>query len=283
MSLVGFRYIQTNDPSTEPNFLGGGCQWLNYNGNPNNPSGTGELKERNLSNTAWVSLYYVNLTNGGLLPKTGGAMTGAITGTTGWASADNPNFPTSAKVAGQNVATVNYVNQQVNSFNDVISAKVTSAIASASLSVNVNYSVAKSSGYISPVCSKYSTYSAFTANLVGKVAPDGLFFDPLTLPSYPNNGVVAQQSECVWVTSMALTTTDRSTYNLSITDNTVTGPGNVAYKWYPAFGVSTSNALTYYSFYYTGYGNWNSLYLPPGIDFKPMGMNYIIIGVKSTQ
>ena len=107
MSLVGNRYIQANDPGA----VGVGYQWLDTD--------TSLLYERNGSNTAWVQVYNTNQTNGGLLPQTGGSVTGAITGTTGWAPSDNPNFATAAKIAGQNIATVNYVNQQVSSFNDV--------------------------------------------------------------------------------------------------------------------------------------------------------------------
>ena len=86
MSLIGNRYVQAGDPGA----VGVGYQWLDTD--------TSLLFERNGSNTAWVQVYNTNQANGGLLPQTGGSVTGAITGTTGWAPSDNANFASGAKL-----------------------------------------------------------------------------------------------------------------------------------------------------------------------------------------
>ena len=95
MALVANRYTQ----STDPGAVGTGYQWLN--------STTGNLYERNTTNTAWVLVGNVNLVTLGALMRTGGVMSGAITGVTGWAPLDSPDFTTVAKLSGVNLATVN--------------------------------------------------------------------------------------------------------------------------------------------------------------------------------
>lgn len=195
-NLKGFRFIQTTDPAQDQDWStsgGAGYQWLNAT--LNGSSGTGILRERNVSNTDWFIIYAVNLTNGGLLPIQGGSVTGAITGPTGWAVSDNPNFPSAAKIAGQNIATVNYVNQQVTSFNELISAKIAQAISAQTSDFNVNSSIAKTgtatagNGYFPP------TRSGSDPN-VG--VPN---FDPIPLPYYPSGSGQATSSESIWIAS----------------------------------------------------------------------------------
>jgi hypothetical protein len=205
-NLVGFRFIQTTDPAQDPDWStagGPGYQWLNAT--KNGSSGTGILRERNVSNTDWYIIYAVNLTNGGLLPIQGGSVTGAITGPTGWAVADNPNFASGAKISGQNIATVNYVNQQVNSFNELISAKIAQAISAQTSDFNVNSAIAKTgtattgNGYFPPTKQ-------------GSVPTEGVpNFDPIPLPYYPGGAGQATSSESIWIASPAGTAANLQT------------------------------------------------------------------------
>ena len=55
MALIGNRYTQ----STDPGAVGTGYQWLNTT--------TGDLYERNTTNTAWVIVGNVNLVTLGVL------------------------------------------------------------------------------------------------------------------------------------------------------------------------------------------------------------------------
>ena len=250
MSLIGNRYVQAGDPGA----VGVGYQWLDTD--------TSLLFERNGSNTAWVQVYNTNQANGGLLPQTGGSVTGAITGTTGWAPSDNANFATAAKIAGQNIATVNYVNQQVASFNDVISAKISQAIAASSSSINVNSSIAKigtgtlGSGYFSPAAPASTT------------TPVNLPFIPL--PNYPDSGGPAQESECVWMGAMALSVTDRTNLNIGIVDNTVGSNW-----WCPVFYQGQNRQ-------YVSYISLGQTQSGLG-DATNMGMSWMIFAVKSNQ
>lgn len=93
-NLVGFRYIQPDDPGAPPST---GYEWLN--------SVSGELSYRNIGNTAWVSLGNINDTKLGLVGVTGQTMTGPLLGVTGWAPDTAPDFQTSAKRMGIELAT----------------------------------------------------------------------------------------------------------------------------------------------------------------------------------
>jgi hypothetical protein len=262
MSLVGNRYIQATEPAAPPST---GYQWLDTD--------TSILYERNGANTAWIQVYNTNQTNGGLLPISGGSVTGSITGTTGWAPSDNANFATSAKIAGQNIATVNYVNQQVNSFNDLISAKVSQAIAASTTTSTANNNIAKNgiglklNGYFSPVSGPQNTAPANpnTAGVISTLIP---------LPSYPNGGGEAQESDCVWMASMALSYTDRQNLNVKITDNSSSNR-----YWISIFAQTTTNRQ-YQSVLYQGGATEMSTM---GFGYTPMGMNWMIFAVNSAQ
>jgi len=257
MSLIGNRYVQAGDPGA----VGVGYQWLDTD--------TSLLFERNGSNTAWVQVYNTNQTNGGLLPQTGGSVTGAITGTTGWAPSDNANFATAAKIAGQNIATVNYVNQQVASFNDVISAKISQAIAASTTSTQTNNNIAKSGsgakgdGYFSPTGSP-------AASTTGDAGVTALPIIPL--PYYPDSGGEAQESDCIWIGSMGLSASDRNQYNSKIVDNSVANKSwiNIFYQY---------SSRTYKSYSYQG----NDSTFGTNFTYTPMGMNWMIFAVNSAQ
>ena len=166
MALVGNCYIQGTDPGA----VGFGYDWRDTT--------TGYLYSRNTSNTAWVFQSALNLANGGNLPKTGGVMSGPITGVTGWASSDNPDFPTMAKIAGVNVATVNDLTALQTSLEALIKAEAQAAVTTALGGLTGNQNVALGHGV-----------------LVGATATTPV---TIPLPSFPD-GVQATQSQCKWI------------------------------------------------------------------------------------
>ena len=119
MALIGNRYTQ----STDPGAVGTGYQWLNTT--------TGNLYERNTTNTAWVLVGNVNLVTLGALMRTGGVMSGPITGVTGWAPLDSPDFTTVAKLSGVNLATVNDLTALQTALEARIKAEAQAAVATA--------------------------------------------------------------------------------------------------------------------------------------------------------
>ena len=169
-TLVGSRYIGTGSLPTPV----AGYDAIDTT--------TGNQYVANTSGTAWVLVGNVNTLNLGLLPIAGGVMTGAITGATGWAPSDSPNFATKAYVAGKDVATTDELSALETRIMDSISPKITEAIASTTASVGVNSKVAKSIGVLT-----FTPPTAFTIPPV----------QTIPLPTYPS-GEVAKESECVW-------------------------------------------------------------------------------------
>jgi hypothetical protein len=92
--LVGFRYIQDDDPGIPPS---GGYEWYKLS--------TGELFIRDPANTEWLTVGQGSETNLGLVPTTGATMSGELMGVTGWAPQSAPDFSTSAKRDGIDLAT----------------------------------------------------------------------------------------------------------------------------------------------------------------------------------
>jgi len=172
-TLVGSRYIGTGSLPTPV----AGYDAIDTT--------TGNQYVANTSGTAWVLVGNVNTLNLGLLPIAGGVMTGAITGATGWAPSDSPNFATKAYVAGKDVATTDELSALETRIMDSISPKITEAIASTTASVGVNSKIAKAEGILTFVSS------------------DGWSIPPVQtvpLPTYPS-GEVAKETECVWLVS----------------------------------------------------------------------------------
>ena len=164
--LVGMRYIQ----STDPGAVGTGYQWLNTT--------TGNLYERNTTNTAWVLVGNVNLVTLGALMRTGGVMSGPITGVTGWAPLDSPDFTTVAKLSGVNIATVNDLTALQTALEARIKAEAQAAVATALGGVSGSQNIAVGFG-----------------KLVGATATTPV---TIALPTFPD-GVQATQAQCKWV------------------------------------------------------------------------------------
>ena len=166
MALIGNRYTQ----STDPGAVGTGYQWLNTT--------TGNLYERNTTNTAWVLVGNVNLVTLGALMRTGGVMSGPITGVTGWAPLDSPDFTTVAKLSGVNLATVNDLTALQTALEARIKAEAQAAVATALGGVSGSQNIAVGFG-----------------TLVGATATTPV---TIALPTFPD-GVQATQAQCKWV------------------------------------------------------------------------------------
>ena len=166
MALIGNRYTQ----STDPGAVGTGYQWLNTT--------TGNLYERNTTNTAWVLVGNVNLVTLGAMMRTGGVMSGPITGVTGWAPLDSPDFTTVAKLSGVNIATVNDLTALQTALEARIKAEAQAAVATALGGVSGSQNIAVGFG-----------------TLVGATATTPV---TIALPTFPD-GVQATQAQCKWV------------------------------------------------------------------------------------
>lgn len=175
MALYGSRYIQSIDPGA----VGVGFEWLNDT--------TGDLSVRNMSNTGWVLVGNISKPYLGQINEGGGTMLGPLTGVTGWAPNTSPDFSTSAKLGGIDLATQQYVNDQISSLSIVINDRISEAIVTATSSVNVksNFKVKVSTG---------------STSIAGFASP--WVVDPQTtlatvvLPQY-DNGVTANPEDCV--------------------------------------------------------------------------------------
>ena len=214
MSLIGMRYVQATDPGA----VGFGYQWAN--------SSSGILYERNTSNTGWVQIGNTNTTNYGLLPLTGGAMTGAISGVSGWAPETSPDFNTSAKLEGVNLATTNDLSTLQTNLEDYVDAQVASAIASQGVTSEVS-----------------SNTAIQTGRLQGST--------PLTTITIPlpvfSDGQSASQGQCKWIVTPGYNITDGTTniydvYYRDATDDADVDPMAVrTFLAYMAYGAYRAN------------------------------------------
>lgn len=94
-------YQQASDPGA----VGAGVFWVNTT--------TGVFSVRNTANSAWVQIGNVNEANLGLLPLSGGTMTGAIEGAHGLLPTDSPAITTNATLDGDDLASKAWVNEQL--------------------------------------------------------------------------------------------------------------------------------------------------------------------------
>lgn len=115
MAIVN-RYAQAGDPGA----VGAGSEWVN--------TSTGDISVRNLSNTGWVLSGNLGQTTLGLVSRSGDTMTGPLVGVTGWAPLTAPDFQTSAKLNGLDLATQQYVNVQITALSNLINTKISETI-----------------------------------------------------------------------------------------------------------------------------------------------------------
>ena len=137
---------------------------------------TGNLYASNSTATGWVLIGNINQVNMGLAAITGFTATGAIVGATGWAPVAAPNFTTSAKRDGVDLATTVQLSDTSTSILASIAPKISEAIASLSTAITVKGSIAMAHGVL--------TFAANTSQTI-------------PLPTYPD-GSTAAESDCRW-------------------------------------------------------------------------------------
>lgn len=163
-TLVGNTYIGTG---TLPTPLAGYMA---------QDTSTGNLYAANTSATTWTQIGNVNSPSLGALPVSGGAMTGAISGATGWAPTDSPNFTTSAKLAGVNLATQTDLANTSTTILNSIAPKIAEAVAATSTAISFASNVARGTGQL--------TFTSSTPQTI-------------PLPTFPD-GTVATEAQCKW-------------------------------------------------------------------------------------
>lgn len=213
MALVGSTYIQATDPGA----VGYGYSWKN--------SSTGNVYDRNTSNTGWVFLYNSNQVNGGLLPLTGGTMTGAIAGVSGWAPETSPDFNTSAKLGGVNLATTNDLSTLQTTLEDYVDAQVASALASQGVTSEVS-----------------SNTAIQTGTLKGATATTAV---TIPLPVF-SDGQTATEAQCKWIVSIydAKTGDTADAYYLYFRDSTDSAAANpTAVRTFCAYTAKADRSL----------------------------------------
>ena len=173
MALVGNLYIAESDPGA----VGYGYQWTKQS--------TGDLWARNTANTAWIAIGNINQANMGLAPKSGFAASGAITGVSGWAPVDSPDFSTGASLEGVSLATVNDITAVTENIYSTIQTLVAEAMSAYQTNTTAQSNVAIHSG---------------TLNFDG--APDTA--QTITLPTFASDGQMATQSQCKWVVTQEI-------------------------------------------------------------------------------
>ena len=166
MSLIGNTYVTSSDPGA----VGFGYQWSN--------TSTGNMYARNVSNTAWTLIGNANQVNLGLAPKSGFAATGAVTGVSGWAPVDSPDFSTSAKLDGISLATVNDVTNLSTNMYSTIQSLIAQAMSSYVTSTSAQSNVCVSSGVLN-----------FESNNNVQTIP---------LPVFDSDTKMATESQCKW-------------------------------------------------------------------------------------
>lgn len=139
---------------------------------------TGNFYMANTSASAWTLIGSVNSPNLGMLPLTGGTMTGAIAGAHGLATLDAPNFTTSVKLNGVDLATTTNLSSTSTTILDSIAPKINEAVAGISSAFSVKSSVARAVGLLTFTTSATQT---------------------IPLPTYPD-GTTAAESDCKWAT-----------------------------------------------------------------------------------
>ncbi len=203
---------------------------------------TGNFYVSNSSATAWVLVGSVNSPNLGMLPLTGGTMTGNVAGATGWAPNDSPNFTTTAKLNGVTLATSTDLSTTSTTILNSIAPKISEAVASTTSGITVKANIAMASGIL-----EFTTATPQT----------------IPLPTY-SDGTTANQADCKWFIGLI---------GNSVAGNSTVWPCGRADSNGDTFLYATANPLTTLSF---------AMYLQDrGGTIYPTYVSYFIIGTRS--
>ena len=168
MALVGNVFYQ--DSSLDP-----GAGYPMYYWNQTN---TGLIYVRSIDDNGWVLVGNSAQQHLGQLPLSGGNMNGAITGAHGLSPVDVNDFSTMLQVAGNEVATLQYVNNKVIQLQNDIVNSVAAAVASIP-------SIALASR------------TAHKTGTVTQIGGTPLSFE-IALPTFGDGVTVATEPQCIW-------------------------------------------------------------------------------------
>ncbi len=153
---------------------------------------TGNFYVSNSSATAWVQIGNVNNVNLGMLPLTGGTMTGNVAGATGWAPNDSPNFTTTAKLNGLTLATQSDLSTTQTTVLNSIAPKISEAVAAVTTGITTAANVAMASGVL--------TFTSATPQTI-------------PLPTF-SDGSSASEAQCKWMVGLVSNSATPSTFAL---------------------------------------------------------------------
>lgn len=151
---------------------------------------TGNFYVSNSTATAWVLVGSVNSPNMGLAPVSGYTSTGAITGATGWAPNDSPNFTTTAKLNGVTLATSTDLSTTQTTVLNSIAPKISEAVAAVTTGITTGANIAMASGLL------YFTSSATQT---------------IPLPTF-SDGTTAAEPSCKWMVGLISSSSTPSTF-----------------------------------------------------------------------
>lgn len=151
---------------------------------------TGNFYVSNSTATAWVLVGSVNSPNLGMLPITGGTMTGAIAGATGFAPNDSPNFTTTAKLAGVPLATTTDLSNTQTTVLNTIAPKISEAVAAVTTGITTSANIAMASGLL--------TFTSAATQTI-------------PLPTF-SDGTTCPEASCKWIVGLVSTSPTPSTF-----------------------------------------------------------------------
>lgn len=190
-TIIGNRILSDTSPSLIDLNLASftGYVWENTG----SAAGAGNISEwafyANPGAGSWEVMYNIKSSNGGLALLSGANFTGPVIAP-GVAKTNNQQFTGTLTIQGKgNVATENYVIQQVDALSATISQLVNQAVASAGSTSGTSTNVAKKSGYYEPISNTSSTVPTHKE---------------IPLPAYnaSSSNITAKASECIWIASM---------------------------------------------------------------------------------
>ena len=144
--LVGNTYIGIS--AEDPGSVGFGHFWAQ--------SDTGNYYARDTGDASWVFIMNLDQLNGGMLPLSGGTMSGAILGAHGLMPLSGGDFTAAPTINGNEIATQAYVTTQINWVLTQINAVVAQSLAS--IPRSMTNQIAVQAG-VSPVLSNGGTFT----------------------------------------------------------------------------------------------------------------------------
>lgn len=124
--------VKTYQQADEPTDITPGTTWLRADGTK---------AQRDLSG-AWVEKGSWTLEDDGMLPASGGAVTGAVTGNHGHAPADSPAFTTNATLDGEDLSTKTWVSEQIADLMTTIQDYIANALGGGESSITLGQNIA---------------------------------------------------------------------------------------------------------------------------------------------